>query len=108
MSKGPAHLVDLLGLDRAWVEGLFIEADRLRERRADPEAPLPLAGVTAALVFHKPSLRTRVSFTVGMHELGGRVVDLGAAEVSESGRESLPDVAHVLSGMCGVIVVRTF
>ena len=59
-------------------------------------------------MFHKPSLRTRVSFTVGMHELGGDAVDLGAVEVSEHGRESLQDVAHVLSGMCDLIVIRTF
>ena len=59
-------------------------------------------------MFHKPSLRTRVSFTVGMHELGGDAVDLGAVEVSESGRESVPDVAHVLSGMVDLVVIRTF
>jgi ornithine carbamoyltransferase len=59
-------------------------------------------------VFHKPSLRTRVSFTVGMHELGGDAVDLTAIEVSETGRESLKDVAHVLSGMTQLIVIRTF
>jgi ornithine carbamoyltransferase len=43
-----------------------------------------------------------------MHELGGDAIDLGAAEVSEDGRESVPDVAHVLSGMCDLVVVRTF
>ncbi len=59
-------------------------------------------------MFHKPSLRTRVSFTVGMHELGGDAVDLGLAEVSERGRESVADVAHVLSEMCDLVVVRTF
>src|SRR5260370_1768521 len=43
-----------------------------------------------------------------MHELGGDAIDLGPVEVSGSGRESLKDVAHVLSGMCSLIVVRTF
>jgi ornithine carbamoyltransferase len=100
--------VDLVGLDRAWVLDLFETADRLRAARGQSNAPRPLAGKTAALVFHKPSLRTRVSFTVGMHELGGDAVDLGAAEVSDNGRESVPDVAHVLSGMCDLIVIRTF
>jgi len=104
----PRHLVDLLGLDREWVLQLFADADRLRAVRGTPGAPRPLAGRTAALVFHKPSLRTRVSFTVGMHELGGDAVDLGAVEVSENGRESVPDVAHTLSGMVDLIVVRTF
>jgi ornithine carbamoyltransferase len=108
MSQTPNHLVDLLDLKREWVLDLFDQADKLRAVRGTPRAPRPLAGRTAALVFHKPSLRTRVSFTVGMHELGGDAVDLGAVEVSEHGRESLQDVAQVLSGMCDAIVVRTF
>ena len=107
MSK-PFHLVDLIDLDRDWVTKLFGDADRLRALRGSPRAPHPLRGKTAALVFHKPSLRTRVSFTVGMHELGGDAVDLGTVEVSEHGRESLKDVAHVLSGMTDLIVIRTF
>ena len=105
---GAFHLIDLLDLEREWVNDLFSLADRLRAARGTHHAPRPLAGKTAALVFHKPSLRTRVSFTVGMHDLGGDVVDLGAAEVSESGRENLKDVAQVLSGMCDLIVIRTF
>ncbi len=108
MNDTPRHLVDLLGLERGWVERLFAEADRLRAVRGKRSAPRPLAGRTAAMVFHKPSLRTRVSFTVGMHELGGDAIDLGGTEVSETGRESVPDVAHVLSGMVDLVVVRTF
>ena len=108
MSRSPAHLVDLIGLEPAWVLDTFRLADELRAARGRPDGPKPLAGKTAALIFHKPSLRTRVSFSVGMHELGGDVVDLTAAEVAEQGRESVPDVAHVLSGMCGLIVARTF
>src|SRR5512143_1426664 len=104
----PRHLVELLGLERPFVDGLFDRADRLRAVRKTPAAPRPLEGKTAALVFHKPSLRTRVSFTVGMHELGGDAIDLGATEVSEHGRESVEDVAHVLSGMVDLVVVRTF
>jgi ornithine carbamoyltransferase len=102
------HLIDLIGLERDWTLDLFEHADRLRAVRGQSNAPRPLAGRTAALVFHKPSLRTRVSFTVGMHELGGDAIDLGLAEVSEHGRESVKDVAHVLSGMCDLIVIRTF
>ena len=108
MTEHPQHLIDLLGLDRDWVLDLFRSADRLRAARGTARAPRPLAGRTAALVFHKPSLRTRVSFTVGMHELGGDAVDLSAVEVSDRGRESLKDVAQVLSGMCDLMVVRTF
>jgi ornithine carbamoyltransferase len=108
MSEHDHHLVDLMGLDRERALDLFVSADKLRAVRGTRHAPRPLQGKTAALVFHKPSLRTRVSFTVGMHELGGDVVDLGPSEVSENGRESLKDVAQVLSGMCNLIVIRTF
>jgi ornithine carbamoyltransferase len=108
MSNAPVHFVDLLGIERAWALRVFDEAERLRAARGTKAAPRPLQGRTAALIFHKPSLRTRVSFTVGMHDLGGDVVDLSAAEVSENGREGLQDVAQVLSTMCSLIVLRTF
>ena len=108
MPDAPLHFVDLLGLEREWLMTVFDEAERLRAARGANAAPHPLDGRTAALIFHKPSLRTRVSFTVGMHDLGGDVVDLSAAEVSENGREGLQDVAQVLSTMCSLIVIRTF
>ena len=108
MPHTPVHFVDLLGLKREWLLHVFDEAERLRAARGTRSAPRPLNGKTAALIFHKPSLRTRVSFTVGMHDLGGDVVDLSAAEVSEHGREGLQDVAQVLSTMCSLIVIRTF
>ena len=108
VAGAPENLIDLSQVSREFVLELFAEADRLRALRGTPKAPKPLAGKTAALVFHKPSLRTRVSFTVGMHELGGDAVDLGIVEVSETGRESIEDVAHVLSGMVDLVVVRTF
>jgi ornithine carbamoyltransferase len=108
MSNPPVHFVDLLGLERDWVLRVFDEAERLRAARGTETAPRPLSGRTAALVFHKPSLRTRVSFTVGMHDLGGDVVDLSGVEVAESGREGLRDVAQVLSTMCAMVVIRTF
>jgi ornithine carbamoyltransferase len=104
----PRHLLDLIGLDRQWVLDLFEEADQLRAVRKTPQAPQPLAGRTAALIFHKPSMRTRMGFAAGMHELGGDTVDLTRAEVNEDGRDSLADVAHVLSTMCDVVVIRTF
>ena len=108
MSQAPVHFVDLLGIERDWALRVFEEAERLRVARGSKVAPRPLNGRTAALIFHKPSLRTRVSFTTGMHDLGGDVVDLSGAEVAEHGREGLPDVAHVLSTMCSMIVIRTF
>lgn len=67
-----------------------------------------LGGKTLALVFEKPSLRTRVSFEVAMRQLGGESLYLSPAEVGLGKRESVPDVARVLSRYVDVIVARTF
>lgn len=66
----------------------------------------PLAGKSVAILFDKPSLRTRVSFQVGIQELGGYSVFLGQQEVGLGGREPASDVAKVLSGYVDCIVAR--
>ena len=67
-----------------------------------------LAGKTLAMIFEKPSLRTRVSFDVAMRHLGGEGMLLRAEEVGLAVREPVQDVARVLSGMCDGIMARTF
>src|SRR4051812_49122621 len=67
-----------------------------------------LAGKTLAMIFEKPSLRTRVSFAVGMTQLGGAGLLLRQEEVGLDTREPLRDVARVLSSMCDGIMARTF
>jgi len=67
-----------------------------------------LSGKTLALIFEKPSLRTRVSFEVAMRQLGGQTVYLSSAEVGLGERESLSDIARVLSRYVDVIAARTF
>lgn len=68
----------------------------------------PLRGKKIALLFEKPSLRTRVSFQVGIHELGGFSLYLSPAEVGLGSREPVSDVARVLSGYVDCIVARVF
>ncbi len=86
---------------------LFDRAARLKAER-DRVRPTPLAGMTVALVFDKPSTRTRVSFQVAAYELGGQTVEMSMA-TSQIGRgEPISDTARVLSGYCHAIVVRTF
>lgn len=63
---------------------------------------------TLAIMFEKPSLRTRVSFELAMRQLGGETIYLSPAEVGLGGRESVPDVARVLSRYVDVVTVRTF
>ena len=67
-----------------------------------------LACKTLAMIFEKPSLRTRVSFTVAMTQLGGKAMLLRNEEVGLEVREPTEDVARVLSGMCDGIMARTF
>ena len=67
-----------------------------------------LSGKTLALLFEKPSLRTRVSFEVAMRQLGGQTIYLSPAEVGLGKRESVSDVARVLSRYVDAIVARTF
>ncbi len=67
-----------------------------------------LSGKTLALIFEKPSLRTRVSFEVAMRQLGGQTIYLSSAEVGLGERESVSDIARVLSRYVDVIAARTF
>ena len=80
---------------------------RARESKLRPKGEnLPLAGKSVAILFDKPSLRTRVSFQVGIQELGGYSVFLGEQEVGLGRREPVSDVAKVLSGYVDCIVAR--
>lgn len=70
------------------------------------ESPKPLDGMTVATLFEKPSLRTRVSFEIGIRQLGGDCVNLGATEVGLGVREPVADVARVLDRWVDIIVAR--
>ena len=63
---------------------------------------------TLAMIFEKPSLRTRVSFEAGMTQLGGHAIALGPGDISMGKRESVADIARTLSGMADAIMARTF
>jgi ornithine carbamoyltransferase len=77
--------------------------------KAKPEAyAQALKGKTLTMIFEKPSLRTRVTFDVGMEELGGHAVYLSPAEISLGKRESVHDVAKNLERMVHGIMIRTF
>ena len=70
--------------------------------------PPSLARKTLAMIFEKPSLRTRVSFEAAMTHLGGHAISLTRADIGLGSREPVQDVARVLSGMGDGIVARTF
>ena len=97
-------LLSIADLDAAQIRGLI---DSAIELKRDGRRPL-LEGRSVALMFEKPSLRTRVSFDVGMQQLGGHALYLSPAEVGLGQRESIADVARVLSRYVDGIVARTF
>lgn len=78
-----------------------------REWQSGGNQPV-LRGKTLGMIFQKPSLRTRVSFDVGMQHLGGHAIIMGPDEIGLGKRESIADVARVLSGMVQGIMARVF
>ncbi len=102
---------DLLGLAELspqTMSDLLSLAARLKaEWRSGGNAPI-LAGRTLAMIFQKPSLRTRVSFEMGMRHLGGHAIYLGPDEISLGRRESVADVARVLSRYVDGIMARVY
>ena len=86
---------------------LDLSAELKRDRAANARGYQPLAGRHVALLFEKPSLRTRTTFTVAVRELGGEVIE-PPADVAFGGRESVEDVARNLERWLDAAVVRTF
>ncbi len=102
------HLVSIADLSRGEVEQIFHLAAECKTLRKARQASRQLAGHTIALIFEKPSLRTRVTFEVGMAQLGGAAVYLAAQDIGLGRRESVPDVARNLSRWVDGIVARTY
>ena len=102
------HLVSSGELTREQVLHLFSLASDLKQRWKAGRRGAPLAGRSLALIFEKPSLRTRVTFEVGVLQLGGRAVYLSGQEIGLGTRESVPDVARNLSRWVDGIVARVF
>jgi ornithine carbamoyltransferase len=104
----PKHFLALSDFSAAQLHALIDLAIQLKQEwHAGGNEPV-LAGKVLAMIFQKPSLRTRVSFEVGMKHLGGHAIYLSPAEIGLGQRESVPDVARVLSGFCQGIMARTF
>jgi len=97
-------LLSITDLNRKEIEGLIEKARRMKK---EEQTPL-LLGRTLALLFEKPSLRTRVSFEMAMHQLGGHSIYLSPQEVGVGKREGVADVARVLSRYVDIIAARTF
>ena len=102
------HFLSIQDLGKDDVVRLFKLTAELKAKVKSRERISPLGGRTLALIFEKPSLRTRVTFEVGMVQLGGAAVYLSAQEIGMGKRESVPDVARNLSRWVDGITARVF
>jgi ornithine carbamoyltransferase len=101
-------LLRVADLSTADIEAIFALAGRLKaELRAGKPHPL-LSGRTLAMIFEKPSLRTRVTFEVGMVQLGGAAIHLAPGDIRLGERESASDIARNLERWVDLVMARTF
>ncbi|MCX5703495.1 MAG: ornithine carbamoyltransferase [Candidatus Omnitrophica bacterium] len=98
--------ISVKNLTSSEIEDIFSLTDKLKKDKA--KFNKVLAGKTMALIFQKPSNRTRVSFEVGMYQLGGNAIYLSPGEINLGVRESIKDVAKTLSRYVDGIVLRTY
>jgi ornithine carbamoyltransferase len=105
----PFEAKDFLSMREVEASDLEMLFKLTEKMKKSPDSFLgKLKGKSLALLFQKPSVRTRVSFQVGMSELGGNTVYMDPQEQPLGERESLKDIARVLSRYCDVIVARTY
>lgn len=107
------HFLDLHTTAPEALAGMLKDAAAMKTARAGqprgaPDAGLPLAGRVVALIFEKPSTRTRVSFDVGARQLGAGTLVLSGAEMQLGHGETIADTARVLSRYVDLIMIRTF
>lgn len=101
------HLLSIEALDRSRIDAILRATSDLKKSRGKSSFK-PLAGQTWALIFSKPSTRTRVSFEVGIRELGGESIYLNASDAQLGRGELIKDTARVLARMVHGAVIRTF
>jgi ornithine carbamoyltransferase len=104
----PRHFLDISEIPASELRRILDIAARIKSRRRKGEVPRerPLAGKVLAMIFDKPSTRTRVSFDIGMRELGGETVMLTGQEMQLGRGETIADTARVLSRFVDAVVIR--
>jgi ornithine carbamoyltransferase len=107
------HFLDIHDTDPAALRAMIDSARAMKSARAgsprgQPDAEQPLAGRMVALIFEKPSTRTRVSFDVGVRQMGGETMVLSGKEMQLGHGETIADTARVLSRYVDLIMIRTY
>jgi ornithine carbamoyltransferase len=101
-------LLTILDLNREEIEALLERARELKAWQRQGRAFAPLTGKTLAMIFDKPSTRTRVSFEAGMAQLGGAAIYLAPGQTHLARNEPIADTARVLSRYVSGLVIRTY
>lgn len=107
------HFLDIHKTDPKALRAMLDQAQQMKNTRAGlpkgtPDAEQPLAGQMIALIFEKPSTRTRISFDVGVRQMGGQTMVLSGADMQLGHGENIADTARVLSRYVDLIMIRTF
>ncbi|MDK3017517.1 ornithine carbamoyltransferase [Pseudodonghicola flavimaris] len=107
------HFLDIYKTDPAALRGMIDQAGQMKQARLGrpkgaPDDDQPLAGRMVALIFEKPSTRTRVSFDVGVRQMGGQTMVLSGSDMQLGHGETIADTARVLSRYVDLIMIRTF
>jgi ornithine carbamoyltransferase len=105
--SGPRHFLDVDELDGPTLRHILDLAVETKAAFKAGTADAPMAGKTLAMIFEKPSTRTRVSFDVGMRQLGGETVMLSPIDTHLGRGETIADTARVLSRYVDIIMIRT-
>ena len=100
----PQHFLNIADFDKGTLRSIM---DHAHELKKNPAAEKPLAGKFLAMIFDKPSTRTRVSFDVGMRQLGGETLILSSNDTQLGRGETIADTARVLSRYVDAIMIRT-
>jgi len=103
----PLHFLTMLELSSDELRNLLARGRALKRLRGTDAHPAPLRGKSVALIMEKASTRTRISFEVGIHELGGNAVQLASRDMQLGRDEPLDDTSRVLSGYVHAVVLRT-
>ncbi len=102
------HFISIADWSKEEILATFDLAKELKQKQKNGEEHRLLAGKALAMIFQKPSARTRVSFEVGMFQLGGHALYLGPNDIQVGKRESIADVARTLSRFVDIIMARLF
>ena len=102
------HFLDVADHSSSEIQDILDLAIKLKKEYFSKGNKPLLKGKALAMIFQKPSLRTRVSFEMAMHHLGGEALYLSPAEIGLGQRESTADVSRVLSGYVQAMMARVF